>query len=167
MKSNMKRIISALILAAAVLSVNSCRIIDWAPINLRVQVQDSEGNDLLDPENDNTWLLGTTISFRGITVDLEETNITEPESKEYGPIIYSGFRLEKGVDCWELVFGEFDGGDEYDDTFMINWPDRTFSYIEYTRKLNTLTVDAKEKWILNNKVCSNPVVIVKERPKAE
>ena len=76
MKSNMKRIISALILAAAVLSVNSCRIIDWAPINLRVQVQDSEGNDLLDPENDNTWLLGTTISFRGITVDLEETNIT-------------------------------------------------------------------------------------------
>ena len=115
----MKRFLTAIIIAVTALSANSCRITDYTPINLRIQVQDSEGKDLLDPANDNSWLLGTTITFRGIVVELDETNITVPETKEYGPVEYQGFRLEKMSDCWELVFGEFDGGDEYDDSFFI------------------------------------------------
>ncbi len=157
----MKRFLTALIVAAAVLSANSCRIIDYSPINLRLQVQDSEGKDLLDPANDNSWLLGTTITFRGIIVDLDETNITVPETKEYGPVEYQGFRLEKGADCWELVFGEFDGGDEYDDSFFISWPDKTYNSIDYSRKINSMSGNVKQTWTLNGKECSNPVVIVR------
>lgn len=160
----MKRILKIAIIAIAALSAGSCmKIIDWVPFNLRVRVQDSEGKDLLDPDNDNSWLLGTTITFRGIVVDLDETDITVPDTKEYGPIEYQGFRLEKMSDCWELVFGEFDGGTEYDDTFFITWPDNTSDYIEYSRRLNNMKVEAKEKWTLNGKKCSNPVVIIRDR----
>ena len=157
----MKRILTAIIIAITALSANSCRIIDYTPINLRVQVQDSEGKDLLDPANDNSWLLGTTITFRGIVVELDETNITVPETKEYGPVEYQGFRLEKMSDCWELVFGEFDGGDEYDDSFFISWPDKKYSVIDYSRKINSMSGNVRQTWTLNGKECNNPVVIVR------
>ena len=157
----MKRILTAIIIAVIALSANSCRIIDYTPINLRVQVQDNEGKDLLDPANDNSWLLGTTITFRGIIVELDETNITVPETKEYGPVEYQGFRLEKMSDCWELVFGEFDGGDEYDDTIFISWPDKKYSVIDYSRKINSMSGNVKQTWTLNGKECNNPVVIVR------
>lgn len=157
----MKRILTAIIIAVTALSANSCRITDYTPINLRIQVQDSEGKDLLDPANDNSWLLGTTITFRGIVVELDETNITVPEAKEYGPVEYQGFRLEKMSDCWELVFGEFDGGDEYDDSFFISWSDKKYSVIDYSRKINSMSGNVKQTWTLNGKECNNPVVIVR------
>lgn len=63
---------------------------------------------MLDPANDNTWLVGTTIHFRGITVDLDETGITSPVTKDM-PVTYEGFRLEKGDSYYFLAFGEFEG----------------------------------------------------------
>ena len=155
---------AAIIAAMASLSCSCSSIvpkeIDWIPINLKVEVQDESGKDLLDPENGNSWLSGTTIHFRGIVVDLDEDSISEPETKALPPI-YSGFRLEKGRDCYQLVFGEFDGGSNYDDTFQINWPDGKVSLIHYKRTINNMTINAKQKWTLDGKECSNPVVIVK------
>ena len=51
------------------------KTIDWIPVTLKVRVQDAQGNDLLDPEKDNSWIIGTVISFRGITVELNEESI--------------------------------------------------------------------------------------------
>ena len=67
-----------LILTLAAISFCGCvttKIIDWVPVTFQIRVQDAQGHDLLDPANDNTWLAGTTIHFRGITVDLDETGI--------------------------------------------------------------------------------------------
>lgn len=64
-------------------------------------------------------------------------------------------------DCWELVFGEFDGGDEYDDTFFISWPDKKYSVIDYSRKINNMSGNVRQTWTLNGAECNNPVVIVR------
>ena len=45
--------------------IDDILIIDWAAIHFNIQVVDANGKDLLDPSNDNSWLLGTTISFMG------------------------------------------------------------------------------------------------------
>lgn len=155
----MKRI---LILTMAALSLCGClKIIDWVPVTFQVRVQDEQGKDLLDPSNDNSWLIGTTIRFRGITVDLDETGITEPVTKDM-PVVYEGFRLEKGRDYYYLAFGEFEGATNYDkESFTIRWPDKTFNIITYDRKLNNRKVEAKEVWKLDGVRCSSPIIIIK------
>ena len=53
----MKRILTIM---AAVICLCSCaKIIDWVPVTFQVRVQDAQGKDLLDPANDNSWLIGT------------------------------------------------------------------------------------------------------------
>ena len=90
----MKRILTIM---AAVICLCSCaKIIDWVPVTFQVRVQDAQGKDLLDPADDNSWLIGTKIHFRGITVDLDETGIS-PVTRDL-PAEYRGFRLEKGSD---------------------------------------------------------------------
>ena len=151
-----------LIVILAAVNLCSCmKCIDWVPVTFQIKVQDEHGKDLLDPANDNTWLLGTSIHYRGITVDLDETGISAPATKEL-PAIYQGFRLEKGSDHYYLAFGEFSGGSEYDnECLMIQWPDGTMNVITYTRKLNYATVSAKQIFELDGVKCSNPIVIVR------
>lgn len=133
-------------------------MIDWEPVVLYVQVQDSDGNDLLDPENDNSWLEGTTVTYYGVVVDLDTTPLTKDVL-----VVYHGFQLEKYKDGkYALSFGEFNGAKEYKDAeFFIGWPDGRTDVITYSRKLNTISVKANEKWKLNGKECSYPVLIVK------
>ncbi|MGM9740043.1 MAG: hypothetical protein ACI3ZP_05510 [Candidatus Cryptobacteroides sp.] len=150
------------ILAILLLSLCSCaKIIDWVPITFKVRVQDAQGNDLLDPEKDNSWLIGTTISFRGIIVEIDEESIAYPRTK-YLPAIYEGLRLEKGSDYYYLAFGEFDGGSNYDnENLYLNWPDGSHNVITYKRKIHQVRVRADEVFKLDGVKCSNPVVIVK------
>ena len=76
---------------AAVLAFQSCgRMVDWVPVNLIIEVYDSSGRDLLDPATGNTWMEGTTITFRGETEPLQ----LQPATKYYMPQFY-GFRLKK------------------------------------------------------------------------
>lgn len=155
----MKRL---LLVILSVLSISSCtKCIDWIPVTFKILVQDEQGKDLLDPANDNSWLAGTELSFRGITVELDETGIGSPATKVL-PAIYEGFRLLKGTDCYYLAFGEFAGGTDYDDEeICIYWGDGAFNRITYSRKINNLTVAAKETIKLDGVKCSNPIVIVK------
>lgn len=147
--------ISALIFMAV-----SCAIVDWTPVVLYVQVQDEAGNDLLDPDNGNEWLAGTTITHAGIVVDLD----LSPETKTVAAF-YQGFRVVQYKGGYALSFGEFSGENEYDDAeFYLSWPDGKSDVISYTRKLNRMAVTAKEKWTLNGRECSNPVLIVNYPP---
>lgn len=155
MKTNLTIIAALVCLCACV------KIIDWVPVTFQVRVQDVQGNDLLDPANDNTWLTGTKIHFRGITVDLDETGITVPATREL-PAEYEGFRLEKGKDHYYLAFGEFDGGTDYDEEdIMIQWPDGTVNVITYSRKLNRMKAEAKQAFKLDGTECSSPIIIVR------
>ena len=155
----MKRIFTILLTIAC---LGSCmKIIDWVPVTFQVRVQDEQGKDLLDPANDNSWLIGTKMHLRGLTIDLDETGITVPVTKEL-PAEYRGFRLEKGPDYYYLAFGEFDGGADYDEEdMMIQWPDGKVNVITYSRKLNRVKVDAKQKFELDGVECSNPIIIVR------
>ncbi|MGN1232096.1 MAG: hypothetical protein ACI4UJ_01455 [Candidatus Cryptobacteroides sp.] len=155
----MKRIA---ILSIILLCLCSCaKIIDWVPITFKVRVQDAQGNDLLDPEKDNSWLIGTTVSYRGIIIEIDEESIAYPRTKDL-PAEYKGFRLEKGNDYYYLAFGEFDGGSNYDnESLYIDWPDRSRNIITYKRKIHQVRVKANEVFKLDGVKCSNPVVIVK------
>ena len=155
----MKRI---LILIAAVACLSGCgKIIDWVPVTFQIRVQDALGNDLLDPANDNRWLVGTTIRFRGIVVDLDETGITSPITRDMS-VTYEGFRLEKGEDYYFLAFGQFEGATDYDEeSFVIYWPDKTYNVITYDRRINTRKGGAKEVWKLDGVKCTSPIIIVR------
>ena len=143
---------------AAVICLCSCaKIIDWVPVTFQVRVQDARGKD---PADDNSWLIGTKIHFRGITVDLDETGIS-PVTRAL-PAEYRGFRLEKGSDYYYLAFGEFEGGADLDEEdMMIQWPDGKVNVITYSRKLNRVKADAKQVFKLDGVECSNPIIIVR------
>ena len=91
----MKRLLTILI---AIICLNGCEkhsmIIDWAPVTFKIQVQDSQGNDMLDPANDNTWLIGTEISFRNYSEVMDKNDIS-PITKAIMPI-YEGQNYTKG-----------------------------------------------------------------------
>ena len=144
---------------AAVLAFQSCgRMVDWVPVNLIIEVYDSSGRDLLDPATGNTWLEGTTITFRGETEPLQ----LEPATKYYMPQFY-GFRLKKGDGNYQLEYGEIDGEIEYrDEPFTIRWGDGSEDIISLTRRLNYISISAKTKWKLNGNKTSSPIVITKD-----
>ena len=148
-----------LFILLTVLCLNGCMIIDWVPVTFQVRVQDENGKDLLDPANDNTWLIGTLISFNGTSDTLEEGDIV-PVTKAVN-VIYEGVRLEKDEDYYYLAFGEFRRTDYDNEVIAINWPDGTYDEITYKCRLNGVTVEAKEKFKLNGVKCSNPIVIIK------
>ena len=119
----------------AAICLSSCmKIIDWVPVTFQIRVQDEQGKDLLDPANDNTWLLGTKIHYRGVIIDIDETNISSPATKAI-PATYQGFRLEKGSDYYYLAFGEFDGGSEYDEEDMSEMVIRILRFGSYVEVL--------------------------------
>lgn len=155
----MKRILT--FIAAAVCLSGCMKIIDWVPVTFEIQVQDEYGKDLLDPANDNTWLSGTEIHFRGVIIDLDEEGITLPMTRDHS-VTYEGFRLEKGDGRYYLAFGQFEGATNYEDeSIVIYWPDNTWNVISYNRKINSRKGGAKESWLLDGVECSNPITIVR------
>ena len=60
----MKKISFALLFVSAFLFSGCAMMTDWTPINLLIEVVDSEGNNLATPEN-RAVLEGTTIEFNG------------------------------------------------------------------------------------------------------
>ncbi len=149
---------------AAIIALSLCgcgKIIDWVPVSFYVQVVDAEGKDLLDPANDNSWLIGTEISFCGKSEVIDQEDITAPASRAVA-VIYEGCMLKKGAERYQLVFGEFSGAREYkNEEILIVWSDGTSNKITYKRRLNSVTVEAKEVIKLDGVKCSNPIVIVK------
>ena len=155
----MKRILTILI---AIVSLTGCEkdlIIDWVPITFKIHVQDSQGKDMLDPANDNTWLIGTEISFRNQRDVLDENDIS-PVTKAILPE-YDGARVVKGSDCYFIALGEFARYDNDTELMTIKWPDGSISEVSYKCRLIKSKIEVKEAFELNGKKCSNPIVIVK------
>ena len=165
----MKRLLLVIVVA---FSFSSCSkmlstdiIMDWYPVNFYIKVVDVTGKDLLDPANDNSWIIGTAFDFMGQEdiIDLEcVENIYR--TKYYLPH-FNGITLQNDhLHGYVLKFGEFDGADSYDqEKLIINWPDGTSNTITYSRKFNLIHTDVrKEEFKLDGKKCPNPIVIVKE-----
>lgn len=169
----MKRYLFALVV---ILAISGCSkfpfsdyIIDWAPVNFYIKVVDASGNDLLDPSNEKSWIIGTTLDFmnKKDTVDMAcIENIHQ--TKVYLPY-FSGVKLMKNpfspFDGYVLKFGEFDGADSYDkEQLTINWPDGTSNTITYSREFNVWQTEVRsEELRVDGEKCSSPVTIVKKR----
>lgn len=145
------RIIAGLLCLLMGCTLTSCdeisplKIIDWAPVELYMSVNDADGNNLL--EGDTSWLEGMSITFNGQTSELDFSPMTRAYMPEF-----MGFRLMDSDAYGQkvLYYGELEGGRDYDnEEFVISWPDGTQDVITYSRKLNRRKGDATQSWSLN------------------
>lgn len=151
----MKVFFKSLTVAAIMLLAGGCMIMDWAPVILRIYVENQAGEDLLDPDSEINLLEGVTMTYRGETYGL----VPEPETKYYLPH-FDGLELMLDKEGrYYLYFGELDGAEEYSEDFTIVWGDGTSDVINYKR--NIFMTIVSEKWKLNGSKSSMPMTIVK------
>lgn len=145
-------------------------IIDYVPITLHIQVVDKEGKTRLDTLAPNYLQEFPTLTYQN------ETHLCTPPQKDrrfhrYNETnlpklrailaIFSGFHNIYCEDTQSryLYFGELDGGSNYNDDFILTWPDGTKDVIHYDRKVKGL--DVKQSWSLNGKKMEGDIVIVR------
>ena len=185
----MKRITSLFLLATLFLA-GACNIlpddpdtpiVDWYPVNVILTVQDSNGNDLLDPSREDTFAHGTTLAFKGETYGVQailySSSAGKPETKAYLARI-RGLQLDYGNvwisqdvqrTCYYLVFGEIDGAVDMDEDLVVKWPDGSKDVITYhcsdhkveKQRDGTWLIDCKRSWELNEKPATPPFQLVK------
>ena len=147
---NMKRIFNILTAAVLVMScsvVNSDMVYDIAPIVSYIYLEDSDGQNMLDPNTREESFDISQISaeFRGVTYAVDMSCFNEAgtgiSTKAYMPQ-FSGLMLQ--VDRygkWMISFGELDGMENIDnENLVINWGDGT---------TNTITIFNHFRWKVN------------------
>ena len=148
---------TALLVDELSMEIGDGYIIDWAPVELHIHLHDAQGNDLLDPENPNNLIDGTTITFCGKTYEasrewyekgmFHDWQYTEPikgEEQEQEDVstraclarLYGLYLLRNGVPYetkpgFQLYFGEIDGSDDMSEDLVISWPDGSRNVIYY------------------------------------
>lgn len=154
----MEKIIAAMCISiAAIFCATGCtelRCVDWSPVEVVIFVPDSDGNDLLDPSSDAFIGDKIKISWKG------EDYAWHEETKAYEATFY-GLRisLNEYYGRYNVVFGELPGEKDYDDDFIISFPDGSASTIHYDRKVNERTISARKKWYLDGERVDLPIVI--------
>lgn len=98
-------------------------IVDYSPVIFRVEVTDTDGADLVNPEHPKS------ISQMNIQMELEGKMyplqiLRQTSLRAYHPHFY-GFRCLHNIYSkrWELEFGEFDGGEDKDHIVRLHWED--------------------------------------------
>lgn len=143
-------------------SLASCShlIKDYTPVDMCVEVVDSDGNSLLDTSVEGNWSeLGFSAVYNGEKYDLKV-----PKSKVLLTTFY-GIELRDFVHLgkWVVYFGELDGGQKTDAEFSIYWPDGSsdnFKLTHYSKPYTTkIQINGKDATILNERW--NLVQIVK------
>lgn len=140
---------------------------DFAPIIYNVQIVNSSGDDLLDPNNSGSFDHGKIkVIFRGVEYS---SNNQLPATKVYMPYFY-GFKIEKRStsvgERFVLLFGELDGSKNYSkEEIVILWGDGSSDRVKFNRKVKYPTSGnpiIKDEWFLNNaKIDKGSIVIRK------
>ncbi len=153
---------------AAVMALASCGdseeeddlIIDWSPIEVRFYVVDDDAKTNYVNENFNDIIYTTTLSYKGKTYSVEKKTL----SKDYMPIFY-GLRIDS-TDLNNLCFyfGELDGGDNYDDDFVIKFADGTSDVIHF-RRVHKGGLNVDDSWTLNGESNSGRVFYLNRQEK--
>lgn len=151
----MRRLVSFVLAALLMMSFTGCEklggnggggdwIVDWAPVSIFLRVVDAEGTDLLNPENPNNVIDGTSITFKGNTYNAsrqwyETGNPFEmPTTKAifaplYGLFLVNGEMFsnhsETAVFC--LFFGEIDGAIDMDEDLEVTLSNGMTGTIHY------------------------------------
>lgn len=105
---------------------------DFSPTEVRIQLSDSQGNDLLDPKNEGGWYnLPISATFDGKTFEgINKSAIKHDELQtKYYFATLRGFYMYPlwytRTDRYILYFGEMDSVDKWDHDLVISWPDGT------------------------------------------
>lgn len=141
-------------------------MIDWYPIVFKIQVVDAGGKDMLDPANDNSWVIGTTMEFKGKRDTVVQASLDNLyQTRDYLPHFH-GIQLNRSdrtAPHYSLTFSEFYGGDSYDnEKLTITWPDGKSNIVTYSRKFNESHTGLEEEiFKLDGTKCPNPITIVR------
>ena len=139
-----------LLLLTSILAMSSCSEengsweIDWYPVDIVVQLQDQEGNDLLDPNDpQHNYIDGTTITIQGETYEVsrlwyeqDRPFIHPGDTRMILPFPYGLYLARMGwfyknFDGYALYFGQIDGQADMDEDLVLTWPDGQQNVIRY------------------------------------
>lgn len=128
---------------SAMLILCGCPVaMDYLPVELAIFVNDSNGNDLLDPDNPDNFAQGLKFEYNGTVYNVDD-QIEELRTKTYMPhfdglrLIKNTYHYTKNKGRYFLSFGEFSGEKTFDGTFRITWKDNSTDVITcYNKKYN-------------------------------
>lgn len=140
----MRKIVLLVLSAVLMISLASCGeapddrglCVDWYPVHIFLKVTDVNGADLLDPENPDNMIDGTSITFKGETYEASrqwyETGrmFERPSTKVVDTYLY-GLFLIKELEGFRLIFGEIDGAADMDEDLLVTLPNGTTGVIHY------------------------------------
>ncbi len=145
---------------------NDGKVWDIYPVVVTVQVVNTGGTDLLNPDNQNS--LDSSIIkavYKGLEYKCNK-GLAQANTKAYLPHFY-GLRMQKNpIGKYFLLFGEFDGAKSYtNEEVTIFWGDGSSDKIKFNRKFRWKSngdPSVSQEWFLNgNKVTGSLVKIVK------
>ena len=151
----MKRIIELILLTSVCCMLSSCNdeqerlIIDYTPVVLKVDVVNTQGDNLLDESYAGNILdKELTITYKGNTTQISRTapEALMPQSRALMPHWYGAF-IMSGENYWTvkpvepaIFIGEFDGGLSGTVALTLQLGDKSFD-LSYKAKVNMLDVD--------------------------
>ena len=151
----MRRLVSFVLAILLTVSFTGCEklggnggggdwIVDWVPVSLFLRVVDEEGADLLDPENPDNLIDGTSITFKGKTYSASRQwyeagrPFEMPATKAilaqlYGLFLINGeiFNTHSETAGFSLIFGEIDGALDMDEDLVVTLPNGITGTIHY------------------------------------
>lgn len=151
----MRRLVSFVLAILLTVSFTGCEklggnggggdwIVDWIPVSLFLRVVDEGGRDLLDPENPNNLIDGTSITFKGNTYSASRQwyeagrPYEMPATKAilaqlYGLFLVNGemFFMNSNTAGFSLFFGEIDGARDMDEDLVVTLPNGMTGTIHY------------------------------------
>lgn len=133
--------------------VEDMAIWDFTPIVLQISVQDTQGNDLLNPETEGS------IADQGVKVIYKEETYEKDsvvsQTKAYLAHFEGLQTIKSDEGKYYLTFGEFNGDDTFDnEQVIVDWNDGTKDTISFSSKLTWRSKnepDIKRKFLLNGK----------------
>lgn len=113
---------------------------DFSPIILFISVQDSFGNDLLNPETKGSIAdQGIKAIYKDI---IYEKDSAAPATKAYSANFHGLQAIQNKEGKYYLTFGEFNGDDTFDkEQVIIDWNDGVQDIITFSSKLTWKSIN--------------------------
>ena len=134
----MKKALYCITLLMGLFSLSSCEdlfenrgdwIVDWYPVNIRIEAVDADNHSIISPE-----MPGMSLRFQDktYTVKTEENSVeTRAYFARMKGLLAVPQKTESGDTVYQLVFGEIDGAKDMDEDITLTWPDGSTDVIHY------------------------------------
>lgn len=158
--------ILALTLLSCDKSINDRVIWDIFPVVVTLQVTDANGNDLLNPDNPNSYVTDSIKAVYNGKEYICKKGISNVNTKAYLAQFYGLRLIKRQLGTYVLCFGEFDGAKSYsNEEVTVFWGDGTSDKVKFSRKFRMNSSgdpDISEDWYLNGaKVPNKAIKIIK------